>query len=307
MKISADHKCGLVALIGPPNAGKSTLLNEILGQKIAIVTPKPQTTRNQITGILSEPDAQVVFFDTPGIHRRKGKLNRALLQTAWQALASAQLIVLVLDGHLYAEKPNSLDRDVKSLSSSLQESGLPLFIAVNKVDRLKDKKQLLPLLEQLSNVFPEAELFPVSALAPHGLDVLLKRIKTVLPFGPPMFPEDQASTISLRFMVSEIIREKLFLSLQQELPYGTAVEIEKWEEIPERNQIQIHTLIYVASKSHKGMVIGKSGANLKSIGTQARGEISELLESKVHLEMWVKVRDNWTEDPGFLRMLGLGE
>lgn len=293
--------------MGPPNAGKSTLLNSYLGQKVAIVTPRPQTTRNQITGILSEPGAQIIFMDTPGIHQLRGKMNRLLLQSTWQAMDNADALLLVLDGDMYARKQDFLDNDVKPILPALQAEKRPVLIAVNKVDLLGDKSRLLPLLETLHEALPEAEIFPVSALTGNGLPELLAKLKAVLPEAPAQFPDDQLSTLPLRFMAAELVREKLFLSMRQELPYSTAVDIEKWEELPESNLTRIHAVIYVGRASHKGMVIGQRGKNLKQVGESARKEIAELLGTKVYLELWVKVKENWPEDLNFLHALGLGQ
>ncbi|WP_243544462.1 GTPase Era [Pseudodesulfovibrio tunisiensis] len=301
------HKFGMVALIGPPNAGKSTLMNQYLGQKIAIVSPRPQTTRNRISGILTTDDAQVVFLDTPGIHRLRGRMNRFLLESAWNAMATADMVVVMLDGALYASKPHLLEKEIAPLVKPVDQAGRPVIVAINKADRLKEKAQLLPVLERAAELWPGAEIFPISALKGKGTDALLSKIMEHVPDGPPMYPEDQISTVPLRFMASEIIREKLFYHLRQELPYSTAVEIEAWEEQPEEDRTIINAVIYTSQKNHKGMIIGKQGETLKSVGTQARKEIAELLGTRVHLELWVKVRSGWTEDPGFLRALGLGD
>lgn len=303
----SDFKFGWVALLGPPNAGKSTLMNHYMGQKIAIVSPKPQTTRNRINGILSTENSQIVFLDTPGIHRLRGKMNRFLLDSAWQALNNSDAVVVIFDASLYADKLHLMEKDLAPLVKPVSGPGRKLFVAVNKVDKVKEKAKLLPVMEKAHELFPEAEFFPVSALKGDGAAVLLEKVESVLPEGAPMFPEDQVSTVPLRFMASETIREKLFLSLQQELPYSTAVEIENWEEDPEKDLVHIGAVIYTSKKNHKGMIIGKQGQNLKKIGISARKELEEMLEKKVMLQLWVKVREGWTEDPGFLRTIGLGE
>ena len=299
-------KCGWVALMGPPNAGKSTLLNAYLGQKVAIVSPRPQTTRNQITGILSDKDAQVIFMDTPGIHQLRGKMNRVMLQSAWQAMEGADALGVILDADLYARRPEYLEKDLAPLLEPMAAETRPLFIIANKVDMLGDKSRLLPLLETLHGHWPKGELFPVSALTGEGMPPLLASIKKALPEGERQFPEDQLSTLPMRFMAAEIVREKLFLSLRQELPYSTAVDIESWDEDNERNHVTIHAVIYVGRSTHKAMVIGHAGRNIKQVGQTARKEIMELLDRKVHLELWVKVKENWVEDVSFLHALGLG-
>lgn len=309
--MTTTHRCGWVALMGPPNAGKSTLINALVGQKVAIVTAKPQTTRNRIVGILSEKDAQIIFMDTPGIHalrgQTRGRLGRLMAQSAWQSLDTAQCILLVLDGDLYVRKPEYMEKDLAPLISSLAaETDRPLVVVVNKVDMFHDKSRMLPLLESVSALFPKAEVFPMSALRRDGVDALRELIKKTLPEGEAQFPEDQLSTAPMRFMASEIIREKLFERLYQEVPYAVAVGVEQWEEEPERDQVIIHAVIFVARPSHKAMVIGRAGEGIKAIGTAARKEIKELLDKKVHLELWVKVRENWVDDQQFLNELGFG-
>ena len=299
-------KCGWVALMGPPNAGKSTLLNTSVGQKVAIVSPRPQTTRNRITGILSGKDAQVIFMDTPGIHQLRGKMNRAMLHSAWQAMEGADVLGIILDADLYARRLEFLDKDLAPLKEPIAAENRPVFVVANKVDLLGDKSKLLPLLETLHGFWPKAEIFPVSALSGEGVPRLLEAMKKALPEGEPQFPEDMLSTLPMRFMAAEIVREKLFLSLRQELPYSTAVDIEAWDEDFERGHVTIHAVIYVGRSSHKPMVIGHAGKNIKQVGQAARKEIMELLDRKVHLELWVKVRENWNEDASFLHALGLG-
>ncbi len=300
-----EHKFGTVALMGPPNAGKSTLMNQILGEKLAIVTPKPQTTRNRISGIWTTDEAQVVFMDTPGVHRLRGRMNKFLLQAAWDALAQADALVAVLDASLYAKKSGLFDKEIAPLAEPLRGAGRPLLVAANKIDLVGDKRHLLKVLAASAEVWPGAEIFPISAATGDGVELFLARLLELLPEGPAMFPEDQLSTVPLRFLASEIIREKLFMELAQELPYQTAVEIERWEE--EGGLLRLNALIWTARENHKGIIIGKRGERLKRIGTESRIEIEELAGMKVHLEIWVKVREDWTEDPGFLRGLGFGE
>lgn len=292
--------------MGPPNAGKSTLLNTLLGQKIAIVTPKAQTTRNRITGILSDADAQVIFMDTPGIHVTRGKMNRLLSQAAWEASKDADVIMIMLDAELYLRRPEYMDKDIKPLLEAIKAETRPVLVLANKVDLVGDKSKLLPLMETLHATWPLAELFPVSALNKAGLESLLAEIKSKLPEGEAQFPESQISTLPVRFMAAESIREKLFLNLRQELPYAIAVDIENWEEDAARNLTLINAAIYVTRPSQKAIVIGRGGQNLKKVGQTARQEIAEILGTKVHLELWVKVREDWPEDLGFLHSLALG-
>lgn len=301
---SKEFRCGWVALMGPPNSGKSTLLNEILGQKITIVTPKPQTTRNQIVGILTTPEAQVIFMDTPGLTQARGALSKAMIQAVWQSLTQAQCILLMLDASLYISHLEYLEKDMAPLIEALDKDARPVIVALNKVDSFADKTKMLPLMDKAKELLPKAEIFPISALSGDGVPELVALIISRLPHAPAVFPEDQISTASLRFMAAEIVREKLFLHLRQELPYGIAVGIENWKEEPDRNLTVIHAVIYVSKNSHKGMVIGEGGSLLKEVGTEARKDIEELLGTRVHLELWVKVQENWTDNQAFLQQLG---
>ena len=306
--VKNEHRCGWVALMGPPNAGKSTLLNAMLGQKISIVTSKPQTTRSRIVGIMSEPGAQVIFMDTPGVNhsrqQQRGHLSKMMSQAAWQSMAAAHAIMLVLDSDLYIRKPEFLDRDIKSLRDALADDDRPQLVVVNKVDLFHDKSKMLPLLVKLQEYFPKAEVFPMSAMTKDGLDQLKKIIAGMMPEGDAQFPEDQLSTAPTRFLAAEIVREKVFEHLRQEVPYTTAVDIEAWEEDPERELTVIHAVIFVQRPSHKAMVIGHAGATIKAIGTAARKDITNLVGGKVHLQLWVKVKDNWVEDTELLHDLG---
>ena len=306
--MATAHRCGWVALMGPPNAGKSTLTNALVGQKVAIVTAKPQTTRNRIVGILTQKDAQVIFMDTPGVHalrgQTRGQLGKIMVQSAWQSFAVANCIVLVIDGDLYLRKPDFMERDLAPLIQPLSEEERPVIVVVNKVDLFHDKSRMLPLLESVAQMFPKAEIFPASALRRIGMEQLLERIRSHLPEGEAQFPEDQLSTAPMKFMAAEIIREKLFEKLYQEVPYSVAVDVEVWDE--EDDRVLIHAAIYVAKPSHKAMVIGRAGEGIKAIGTAARKEIRDLVDKKVHLELWVKVREDWVDDPQFLHSLGFG-
>ena len=306
--MATAHRCGWVALMGPPNAGKSTLTNALVGQKVTIVTAKPQTTRNRIVGILTQKDAQVIFMDTPGVHalrgQTRGQLGKIMVQSAWQSFAVANCIVLVIDGDLYLRKPDFMERDLAPLIQPLAEEERPVVVVVNKVDLFHDKSRMLPLLESVAQMFPKAEIFPASALRRNGVEQLLELIRSHLPEGEAQFPEDQLSTAPMKFMAAEIIREKLFEKLYQEVPYSVAVDVEVWDE--EDDRVLIHAAIYVAKPSHKAMGIGRAGEGIKAIGTAARKEIRDLVDKKVHLELWVKVREDWVDDPQFLHSLGFG-
>jgi len=294
---------GIVCIIGPPNAGKSTLLNRFLGEKLSITTPKPQTTRNNISGILTTDNYQIVFLDTPGVHKSRETMTSYLVDTAWQTLWSADTVLLVMDGSRYVNKPFKLDHDLQTLKEPLQDTSLPFYVALNKIDLIPDKSNLLYIFKHVNSNFPRAEIIPISAQKGDGTDHLLQNLVHSLPPGEFLYPEDQLSTMPIRFFVTEIVREKIFLTLKQELPYSIAVKIEYWEEIPENSQVIINCVIFVSQKSHKKIVIGKDGSLLKRIGQQARLEISELIGKKVHLELWVKVKKDWHKDVNFLKAL----
>ncbi|GAB6888806.1 GTPase Era [Desulfothermus okinawensis JCM 13304] len=302
-----EFRCGIVALIGPPNAGKSTLLNSYIGQKISIVTPKPQTTRNRINGILHTDQCQIVFLDTPGIHKSNQTLNRFLVETAWQALSGTDVVLLMIDGSRYIDKLSLLEKEISPLIKPIKNHLDKTIIAINKIDKIKNKNKFLPIMELMSKYFPDVDIYLISALTGEGSFELLEEIKKRLPVGPPLFPEDQISSIPLRFMAAEIIREKLFLKLEKELPYSVAVDIEHWEEDKDKNLTKIHATIYVSKKNHKQIVIGSKGSKLKEIGTLAREELEAVLGTKVYLNLWVKVKEKWNEDERFIANIYSGE
>ncbi|RRQ21190.1 GTPase Era [Thiohalobacter thiocyanaticus] len=292
-------RCGLVALVGRPNVGKSTLLNRILGQKISITSSKPQTTRHRILGIKTTAQAQVVYVDTPGLHRGgKRALNRALNRAASDAIADVDLAVLVVEaGHWTDEDDLVLQR--------LGQAGLPVLLAVNKIDRLTDRAQLLPELQALAARFDFAEVLPLSATRGENLDRLEQCVTARLPEGPPYFPEEQITDRSERFLAAELIREKLFRRLGQELPYGLTVQIEQFKD--DDGLLRIHGLVWVERDSQKAIVIGKGGAMLKQIGREARLDMERLFGAKVFLQLWVKVKSGWADDERALRSLGIDE
>ena len=298
---------GHVVMLGPTNAGKSTLLNRVVGQKVSIVSPKPQTTRNSVSGILTEGDAQVVFLDTPGLHRQKRGIAPLLLRSAYAALAQADVVLVLLDAARYARDDGALRADLRPIVQALADSPIPVVVALNKSDVVREKARLLPVLAAISEALPGAELFPISARTGDGVDALLAALFARLPEGPHQYDPEEVSTAPVRFLAGEIVREKLFLALGEELPYSTAVTVENWDEKSKPGLVKILASILVGRESHKPMVIGKGGERIKEIGASARAEIEEMLGSQVFLELWVKVRPGWSEDPALLRELGLGE
>jgi GTP-binding protein Era len=308
----SEHKFGSVAIIGRPNAGKSTLLNRILGQKIAITSDKPQTTRNRVIGIHSVEDMQVVLVDTPGIHFAKSRINRAMVTIAKDSLDQVEAVCLVVDAERARERWPKSGEGVSPALEYLaavvdQAEGLPVAIALNKIDKLH-KEALLPLMAGLHQRLPSAEIIPISALKGKGLKVLLDHWRDVLPAGPAMFPEDQIMDGTERFLVAELIREKVFRLTHQEVPYSTGVEIEQFteEERPDGIPfIEIYAKIIVERKPQKGIIIGKGGSMLKRIGTSARKDIARLLGAKVHLNLHVSVVERWTEKGHLLHEFGI--
>jgi len=289
------YHSGYVSIIGSPNVGKSTLLNSILGEKIAIVTPKPQTTRNKIMGIKTIPDAQIIFIDTPGIHRPKHKLGATMVKTSIEALNEVDIILFMVEPH----KP---ERGAAAIIDLFKKIQSPVFLLINKIDTVK-KAAILPIIEHYKTLYVFKEIIPVSALKQDGISLLLKTICTYLPPGPRYYPDDLVTDQLERFMVSEIVREKIMDITEEELPYSVAVEIHKWNE-REDGLISIGCNIYVEREGQKAIIIGKRGEKLKSVGTAARIDIEKLLNAKVFLELWVKVKKNWRNDNRLLMELG---
>ncbi|MBC8208399.1 MAG: GTPase Era [Desulfobulbaceae bacterium] len=293
---------GMVAIVGPPNAGKSTLMNYLLGQKISIVTPKPQTTRNRIMGVVNGDDYQVVFLDTPGLHRARQPLNQEMVRIAMESLTGVDAVVYMIDVSLPLPETKRAELG-KEIEEQMQEVESPVILVLNKVDLL-DKDQLLAMIDGYSKFYPFHAIFPIAALHGDGTNRLLKEIVSLLPMGPRYFPEDIPTDATERFLVTEMIREKVFLLTGQEIPYSTAVQIESFKEDEARGLITIHAAIVLERDSQKGIVIGKGGKKLKQIGTAARVDIEEMLGSRVLLKLWVKIRKNWSQDERFLRELG---
>jgi GTP-binding protein Era len=292
-----SFKSGFIAIIGRPNVGKSTLLNALLGEKVAIVSEKPQTTRNRIRGVKNLKDAQIVFVDTPGIHRARGLLNEYMVREAMATLKD-------VDGVLYmVEAKRGIDRLEEFIISSLKRLKAPVILVINKVD-VVDKPAVLPLIEEYSRLFPFVEIVPISALKGDGVDVVLDILPGMLPEGPRYFPEDMVTDQPERFLVSEIIREKVFMFTKQEVPYSVAVFVEEFKEEGEKNLVSIKAAINVERASQKGIIIGKRGKMIKTIGSSARADIERLLGVKVYLELFVRVQKEWTKDQRSLKEFG---
>ena len=291
-------RSGYIAIVGRPNVGKSTLLNRLLGEKVAIVTPKPQTTRQRITGIRTTAHSQMVFIDTPGIHQPHSLMNRRMVDVALQALEEVDVVLWLLDSR---ERIGSEDENI---ARSLAGSKSRVFILLNKID-LVSKGRLLPLMQRCSELLPDKEIVPVSALQGENLPLLLELVEKSLPAGPKYFSEGHFTDQTERFMASEIVREKVFLLTREEIPYGVAVTIDDFSEREAKNLIVIKATIHTARDSHKPILIGKRGAMLKEIGKQAREELEALLGCKIFLELFVRVDPGWMLDPRSLTEMGL--
>jgi GTP-binding protein Era len=295
MTDNKNFRSGFISIVGRPNVGKSTLLNALLGEKIAITSDKPQTTRNKIIGIVNQPDAQLVFMDTPGIHKPMHKMNEAMVKTALATYSEVDVILMLVEA---TERPGGGDRFI---IETLAQIKTPVFLLINKVDLIK-KDALLPLIQEYSTLYNFAEIIPISALKKDLgtlLDIVLKR----LPVGPKYFPDDQLTDQPERFVVAEMIREKVFELTKDEIPYSSAVVIEEMKEEPTITRIT--AIIYVERDSQKGILIGKGGAMLKKIGTLARHDAEKLLGAKIFLQLWVKVKKGWREDDRMLKNIGI--
>ncbi|MEL7296516.1 MAG: GTPase Era [Pseudomonadota bacterium] len=291
-----DFRAGFVAVVGRPNVGKSTLINHFVGSKVSIVSPRPQTTRHRILGVVNRPEAQVVFIDTPGMHvGQKKAINRVMNRTAVSALAEAEVIVWIIE----AGQWTTLDQNVLQ---RLESVGQPVILVVNKTDLVADKAALLPFLNDVSARRKLHAVVPISALRGDQTEALMTEIEPLLPKSPAMFPANMRTDRGEAFLVAEIVREKLTLRLRQELPYGLTVQVEQIKRDGER--LDIHAIIFVERSSQKGIVVGKGGSVLKAVGTSARREIMRLLDTSVHLELWVKVKENWADSEQDLRRLG---
>jgi GTP-binding protein Era len=298
MSGSHETRCGFVALIGAPNAGKSTLLNALVGAKVAIVSPKPQTTRMRVLGIAIEGQSQIIYVDTPGIFSPRRRLDRAMVKAAWSGAGDADIVVLLVD----AER-DRISRDTRAIVDSLVESRRPAILVLNKID-LVDPPRLLKLTQELNALYAFTETFMVSAKTGDGLQDLRRVFSERVPAGPWHYPDDQLSDLPTRLLATEITREQLYLQLGQELPYASTVEHEKWEEKPDGSAL-IYQVILVERPNQKAIVVGKGGTRIKSIGEAARRELVKALDRPVHLMLHVKVREDWAEDSGHFREIGL--
>ena len=296
MTSDTPSRCGYVAIVGRPNVGKSTLLNHILGQKISITSRKPQTTRHQVLGIKTEDNHQIIFVDTPGLHKDAGKaINRYMNRAASAAIRDVDLVVFVVDRTAWTEEDSIV-------LEQIEQSGLPTMLVVNKIDLLADKTELLPHLQSLAAKAEFSAILPVSALRQHNVDALEAQILTLLPESGHFFPEDQITDRSQRFLAAEIVREKIMRQLGDELPYSIAVEIEEFAQ--EGQVLHISAVIFVERTGQKRILIGDKGSRLRSIGMDARRDMEGLFDSKVMLRLWVKVKSGWSDDERALRSLG---
>ena len=294
--VAPGYRCGFAAIVGRPNVGKSTLLNALLKRKISIVSPKPQTTRHRILGILTNEQTQIVFVDTPGLHAGGNRaMNRHMNRAALASLSDADVNLFVVEALRW------MDEDQRVLAELIQR-GRPIIAIVNKVDKVFPKERLLPYIEELTRRTAFAEIIPLSGLKGSGVDDLPLVLARYLPESPPHFPPDQVTDRSEQFQASEIVREKLTYRLRQELPYGLTVGIERFEE--EDGRLVINAVIWVERTGQKAIVIGQGGEQLKEVGRAARMEMNELFKRPVHLELWVKVKENWSDNENALRQLG---
>jgi GTP-binding protein Era len=297
MTSAETFKAGFAALVGRPNVGKSTLLNALVGAKLSIVTPRPQTTRHRITGLVNRPQLQIAFVDTPGLHAgAKRALNKAMNRTAASALVDADLVVFVVEALRWTSED-------EAVMQRIRDSGRPAIAVVSKVDLAKPRSALLPFIADLAARHSFLAIVPVSARRNDNIEQLVTTIAAHLPESPPLFAEEDLTDRDLKFRIAEIVREKLTLELNQEVPYGIAVEVERMAE--EEGRMVVHAVIWVDREGQKPIVIGGGGARLKRVGTSARREIIDLLGSRCHLELWVKVRENWADNAQALRSLGL--
>jgi GTP-binding protein Era len=298
----SETRCGFVALIGAPNAGKSTLINALVGEKVSIVTRKAQTTRTTVRGVVTKGEAQIVFVDTPGLFAPKRRLDRAMVASAWGAAADADALALLIDARRETASA-SLGEETQAILDRLGESRKPKVLVLNKID-LVERPKLLELAARLNAGHPFAETFMVAATTGDGLDRLADHLSAMLPEGPWLYPEDQIAEAPIRSLAAEITREKLFERLHDELPYQATVETDSWKDQPD-GSARVEQTVFVARESHRKIVIGEGGRTIKAIGTAARKDIAEAHGGAVHLFLHVKVREHWQDDPERYRAMGL--
>ena len=297
-KVPTATRAGFVALMGAPNVGKSTLLNRLVGAKVSIVTPKAQTTRRRVIGITVVDRCQVMFVDTPGIFAPSRRLDRAMVKAAWGAAGDADLVLMLLDAR------KGIDREAEAVIQGLADIRRPILLVINKIDLVPPQK-LLPLIDEANRRLSCEGTYLVSAAKGDGCEDLLKSVASRLPEGPFLYPEDQLSDLSNRAMAAEMTREQIFLQLQQELPYSITVETESWVQSKDGSEIRIDQTIFVLRDSQKAIVLGKGGRQIRAIGEAARQQLEQELEARVHLFLFVKVRDAWLDDPERFREMGL--
>ncbi|QOR65570.1 GTPase Era [Cytobacillus suaedae] len=295
-----NYKSGFVSIIGRPNVGKSTFLNHVIGQKIAIMSDKPQTTRNKIQGVYTENNAQVVFIDTPGIHKPKHKLGDFMMKVAQNTLKEVDIVLFMINAE------EGYGRGDEFIIERLQTTNTPVFLVINKIDQIHPD-QLILLIDQYKNLYDFKEIVPISALQGNNVETLLKQIKAYLPDGPQYYPADQVTDHPERFIVTELIREKALHLTREEIPHSIAVVMDSMEKREDGNTVYVGATIIVERDSQKGIIIGKKGSMLKEIGQRARGDIEALLGSKVFLELWVKVQKDWRNRATQLRDFGFNE
>jgi len=293
------QRAGFVALLGAPNAGKSTLVNRLVGTKVSIVSPKVQTTRRRVLGILLEANCQLILVDLPGVFAPRRRLDRAMVSAAWRGAADADVRVVLVD----ANKSQSSDTDTELILAGLRDIGGDALLVLNKIDLIR-RERLLAQSSALNEAFPFAETFMISALTGDGVNDLVRTLIARMPEGPWLYPEDQISDLPERLFAAEVTREKLYLQLRQELPYAATVETESWEEF-RNGDVRISQVVYVERDSQKAIVLGRQGSRIKTLGEAARHELETILERRVHLRLFVKVRASWTEDPERYLEMGL--
>jgi GTP-binding protein Era len=297
-------RCGFTAIIGAPNAGKSTLVNALVGSKVAIVSPKVQTTRTNVRGVAMRGETQIVFVDTPGIFKPRRRLDRAMVAAAWSGAGDADAVVHLVDAADLHEKPNGhAAADTESIIKGLQDANRKVVLALNKIDAMK-REDLLPLVQKLNDTGVYEQVFMISALKGDGLNDLATWCEGRMPEGPFLYPPDQAADIPSRLLAAEITREKIYLRLHDELPYATAVETEEWEERKD-GSVKIDQIIYVQRDGQKGIVLGKNGKTIKDIGAASRKDLEAIFECRVHLFLFVKVREDWADKREHYREIGL--